>query len=106
MKTTSCLEHVELTPELLERMAQVLKLLAHPQRLKLIDVLERMGQAPVHELVRMVGAPQAVISLHLNQMRRMGLVACERRGQEVWYRIEDPRSLTILDCIRSKGGKA
>ncbi len=92
-------------PELLERMAQVLKLLAHPQRLKIIDLLDREEQCPVHTLTTRLGIPQAAVSLHLNQMKRAGLVASERRGQEVWYRISDPRSLTILNCIRSKKGR-
>jgi len=46
--------------------------------------------------------PQAALSQHLSQMRRAGLLAARRRGQEVWYAIADPHALTILNCIRSK----
>ena len=95
----------ELSHELLGRMAQVLKLLAHPDRLKIIEILESEDEAPVHAIVERVGLPQGATSQHLNQMRRANLIGAERRGKEVWYRIADPRSLTILSCIRGKGGK-
>ena len=85
-------------------MSMVLKLLAHPQRLRLIEILHRETEAPVHDLVSELQAPQSVVSQHLNQMRRLGLVEAARRGKEVWYRIGDPRSLTILNCIQGKGG--
>lgn len=92
-----------LSVEDMERMAQVLRLLAHAQRLRLVERLER-GAAPVHDLVEALDLPQATVSQHLNLMRRVGLVGAERRGKEVWYRIADPRSLTILDCMRKKKG--
>ena len=96
----------ELSHELLARMAQILKLLAHPDRLNIIQVLEAKDEAPVHEIVERLGLPQGATSQHLNQMRRADLISAERRGKEVWYRIADPRSLTILNCIRGKGGRA
>lgn len=95
----------ELSIEELGRMADVLRLLAHPHRLKIIETLES-GAAPVHQIVETLGVPQATASQHLNQMRRLGLVEAERRGKEVWYRIADERTITILSCIRKKrGGK-
>jgi DNA-binding transcriptional ArsR family regulator len=95
----------ELSHEVLARMAQVLKLLAHPDRLKIIEILEGEREAPVHVVVERLGLPQGSTSQHLNQMRRADLISAERRGKEVWYKIADPRSLTILNCIRGKGGK-
>lgn len=92
----------ELSVELLERMAGTLKILAHANRLKLVEILQREGEAPVHVLMECIGLPQATISQHLNQMRRAGLVRAMRRGKEVWYSLADPSALTILDCIRKK----
>ena len=94
----------DLSIEDLARMAKVLKLLAHPYRLKIIDILESAESAPVHRLVQHLDLSQAVTSNHLKQMRRIGLVDCERRGKEVWYRLGDRRSLTILNCMRAKHG--
>ncbi|OQW97059.1 MAG: hypothetical protein BWK77_02730 [Verrucomicrobia bacterium A1] len=101
-KTRACSKGLSI--EFLARMAQVLKLLAHPHRLKIVEILEARDEAPVHEIVEQLALPQAACSQHLNQMRRVGLVAAERRGREMWYRIADQRSITILDCIRKKDG--
>jgi DNA-binding transcriptional ArsR family regulator len=101
-ETRPCLE-APLSVELLERMAAVLKLLAHPQRLKIIEILERDTALPVFELMQQLDLPQAATSHHLNAMKRVGLLTAERRGKEVWYSIADPRALTILSCIRQKG---
>jgi DNA-binding transcriptional ArsR family regulator len=103
MKKRGCGEGLSI--EFLARMAQVLKLLAHPHRLKIVEILESRDEAPVHEIVEQLALPQAACSQHLNQMRRVGLVAAERRGREVWYRIADRRSISILACVRGKGGR-
>lgn len=101
MKTkAACLPEIPM--ELLERMAGALKILAHPCRLKLVEVLQRTGESPVHQIMERVRLPQATVSQHLNQLRRAGLVRATRRGREMWYGIADPSALTILDCIRRK----
>lgn len=95
----------DLSIDLLNRLADTLKLLAHPQRLKIIEILQREREAPVHLLTERLGLAQAATSHHLTRMRRVGLLACERHGKEVWYSIADNRALAILDCVRKKGGK-
>ncbi len=101
MKTKSA---AGLPVELLERSAQVLRLLAHPQRLRIIALLRQARRAPVHAVMAGTGLPQAAASQHLNQMKRVGLLRSERRGKEVWYAVADERSLRILDCIQCHGG--
>jgi ArsR family transcriptional regulator, zinc-responsive transcriptional repressor len=95
----SCIRQGKLKPVALQRASETLKILAHPQRLRLIEILEREQEVPVHLLVEETGFPQAVVSQHLNQMRRIGLLCAERRGKEMWYSICDPRALSILNCI-------
>ena len=96
----------DLTIEDLARMAKVLKLLAHPYRLKIVDVLETEDAVPVHALMERLDLPQALVSGHLRKMLRAGLVARQRRGKECWYSVGDRRSLTILNCMRAKKGAA
>lgn len=91
----------ELTIEHLERVARMLKLLAHPHRLKVVEALDVSGALPVFALMEKVGLAQAPMSQHLNLMRRAGLVEAERRGREIWYDVADRRCLGILNCIRS-----
>ncbi len=104
MKPQPCPQNLSIAD--LARMAKVLKLLAHPYRLKIVDILETEDSVPVHVLMERLGLPQAVVSNHLQKMLRAGLVARQRRGKEVWYSVGDRRSLTILNCMRAKKGAA
>lgn len=101
---TSCVEGLSI--EMLERVGTVLRLLANPYRLKIVEVLERNGIAPVYQIAEEVGLAPAATSQHLNQMKNVGIVRSERRGKEVWYAIDDDRSLSILHCIQSKAEDA
>lgn len=83
----------------LERSATLLRLIAHPDRLRLLELLRDRPLAPVHELAEAVGRAPAATSQHLNQMRRLGLVAARRNGREVRYEIGDRRVLKILRCV-------
>ncbi len=95
----NCIRQRRLKVEALERAAQTLKMLAHPQRLRIIELLERDREVPVYTLIEATGFPQAVVSQHLNLMRRVGLLTARRQGKEMWYSITDPRALSILNCI-------
>ena len=102
MNAVTSKKKTELPLALLQRMAEVLKLLAHPHRLQIVEMLEDTEGAPVFEITARLDVSQAVASQHLTAMKRIGLLQAERRGKEVWYSIADPRALTILDCIRKK----
>ena len=91
--------------EVLAAMAARLRVLAHPQRLRIVECLGRLSEAPVHRIMADVCQPQATTSQHLNLMKRFGLIASERRGKEIWYRVADPKCLVILDCIKAKGSR-
>jgi len=66
---------------LLEAMADALRVLGHPHRLRIIECLDLDGEATVGALVNALGLPQATVSHHLGIMRRVGLIAGERRGK-------------------------
>ena len=89
-------------PEELARLAAVLRLLAHPDRLRIVGRLERGGAAPVHELMNDLGHAQGALSQHLNHMKRAGLLQAERRGKEVWYSVADRRAVRVLHCMCCK----
>jgi DNA-binding transcriptional ArsR family regulator len=86
-------------------MAEALKVLAHADRLRILEFLDLTGAAPVFRIVEETGLAQATTSQHLNRMRRGGLIQAERRGKEVWYSIAEPNAVTILNCIRRKHGE-
>ena len=79
--------------------AEMLRTLAHPTRLHIVDLLHTTGERPVGAITEYLDITQSATSQHLNHMRRVGLVKSERRGKEVWYSIADPRPIMLLNCI-------
>ena len=89
----------EIAPETIGAAAEMLKTLAHPARLKIIDLIHTAGELPVCDVTDYLGIAQAATSQHLNHMRRIGLLKTERRGKAVWYSIADARPIALLNCI-------
>ncbi|MDA3924432.1 MAG: metalloregulator ArsR/SmtB family transcription factor [Kiritimatiellae bacterium] len=98
-KNSSCIQEKGLSVEFLENTSRMLRMLAHPHRLKIIEILDREGECNVTTLIDQTGLPQSSVSLHLNQMKRMHLLGSRRNGREVVYHISDPRVLRLLNCI-------
>src|SRR5579872_3121599 len=76
-------------------LSHLFRVLADPTRLALVQLLED-GELPVRQLVEAVGASQPRVSTHLACLRHCGLVATERRGREVIYRLSIPRLPELL----------
>ena len=95
MKTTADL----LAPEALADAAECLKVLAHPDRLRIVDILAH-GERAVHEVAGLCHLPHHQACGHLRLLKGHGLLASERDGRLVKYRIADPRLPRILACIR------
>lgn len=83
-----------------ETRAAVIKALAHPTRLFIVDVLSRHEKC-VCELTEMVGVDISTISKHLAVLRTAGLVEDDKRGLQVWYRLRTPCVINFFDCIES-----
>jgi DNA-binding transcriptional ArsR family regulator len=90
----------------LERAVRVLRLLAHSERLQIVELLERTGGAPVHQIMRELGLAQAVVSQHLGRMRSIGLLVAERHGKEVWYKVSDSHCIGVLNCLRREANES
>lgn len=78
--------------------AQILKALAHPTRLFMVEELEQ-GERCVCELVAMVGADFSTISKHLSVLKQAGIVRDEKRGQQVFYHLQTPCVLRFVHCV-------
>ncbi len=78
--------------------AQVLKALAHPSRLLMVDDLSR-GERCVYELAELVGAQMATVSRHLSLLKNAGIVEDEKRGMQVFYSLKVPCVLNFFKCV-------
>ncbi|BDQ34366.1 ArsR/SmtB family transcription factor [Pseudodesulfovibrio portus] len=83
-----------------EERAKVVKALAHPSRLLMIDELSR-GERCVCELRDLVGHDMSTVSKHLAVLRKAGIVIDDKRGKQTYYRLKVPCVLNFFQCIES-----
>jgi DNA-binding transcriptional ArsR family regulator len=84
--------------ELAMHAAEVLKAVAHPLRLQIVEALEG-GEKSVGEIVEALGEKQAITSQQLNLMKDRGVLASRRDGAKVFYRILNPNVIRVLNCV-------
>lgn len=85
--------------------ARVLKALAHPSRLLIVDELSR-GERCVCELAELVGAEMPTVSRHLALLREAGILDDEKRGVQVFYRLRTPCVMNFFRCVAEVRDKA
>jgi len=81
-----------------EQVAEVLKAVAHPVRLQIVELLEAKEMC-VGDIVTALGVKQAITSQRLNMMKDKGVLNCRRNGTKVYYRIENKNVVRLLHCI-------
>lgn len=89
--------------EILDAAGELLRALAAPVRIAIVLQL-RESQRCVHELVDAVGVPQPLVSQHLKILKAAGVVAGERSGREVLYRLVDHHlAHIVVDAVAHAG---
>jgi len=88
------------TEERLRAQARVLKALAHPTRLLLVEELARKTRC-VCELRDAAGLDMSTVSKHLSLLRNAGIVEDEKRGLKVFYSLKTPCVLNFFKCVES-----
>jgi ArsR family transcriptional regulator, zinc-responsive transcriptional repressor len=91
--------HEQLDPEMLERAAVTLRVMAHPVRLKIAELLLEEAYS-VGELAEAVDLAPAAVSQHLSIMRAQGVVRSQRSGRSVYYEVIAPQATYIIDCLK------
>lgn len=78
--------------------AEVFKALGHPGRMAIIHALAE-GPVCACALAEVAGCAPSTASRHLTVLRHAGLIADERRGQQVFYRLTCPCVLSFAECL-------
>ena len=78
--------------------AELLKAVAHPARLMMVDALAE-GEKCVCELQELVGSAMPTVSRHLDRMKSAGIVAGRRDGNRIYYRLLLPCITKIFPCL-------
>ncbi|MEM9353692.1 MAG: metalloregulator ArsR/SmtB family transcription factor [Planctomycetota bacterium] len=90
--------------EAMGQAAECLKTLAHPHRLRMVQMLLQ-GEYAVGELAEACGLPSHMASEHLRLMQRTGLLNSRKEGRRVYYGVAEPHLANIMECIEGRFGK-
>lgn len=80
--------------------ARVLKAMAHPTRLFIIEELAKAERC-VCDLTEQIGADVSTVSKHLSVLKQAGIVFDDKRGNQVFYRLRVPCILNFFGCVES-----
>ncbi len=84
----------------LELKAEILKALAQPTRLKILELL-RNGERCICEIVPAINGEQSNISRHISLMQKSNLVTTRKDGVKVMVKVSDPKIFDLLDRVSS-----
>ncbi|WP_144519445.1 ArsR/SmtB family transcription factor [Bacillus thuringiensis] len=82
-----------------ERITEILKGLANPMRLCIVRTLIESGVLNVSELQNFWGFPQSTTSTQLMRLRQYNIVNRERKGTEIYYRVDDPMVIEVIKTL-------
>jgi len=84
--------------ELAQKAGNTLKALAHPDRLLILELLAKERMC-VGDIAEHLGIKQSITSQHLALMKDKGVLKCEKEGAKVYYSINNPNAVRLLECI-------
>jgi DNA-binding transcriptional ArsR family regulator len=93
MKITS------LTPFQLEKASIILKAIAHPVRIAILNHLDEGRKLSVSQLHELLNLEQSTTSHHLGIMKDKGILVSKREGKKIYYYIKDDSFNKIIDCV-------
>lgn len=99
MKETPYINQQE--AEKLERIAFILKTVAHPLRLGIIHLLEQYPRLSVSEICEKLGSEQSLTSHHLQNMKLKGLLNSKREGRSMLYSLKERDISLIIECLEN-----
>jgi len=79
--------------------AEMCKVFSSPKRLELIDIL-RDREMTVTELSERLGMSLSNLSQHLSMMKNRGILASRKSGNQIYYRVANPKMLQAFDLLR------
>jgi DNA-binding transcriptional ArsR family regulator len=84
-----------------EARARIIKAMAHPARLFIVDELGRRGERCVCELTEMIGTDISTVSRHLTLLKHAGIIEDQKRGSQVYYKLRVRCVMDFFECVES-----
>lgn len=85
--------------EKLERIASILKTVAHPLRLGVVHLLEQHPELTVSNICEMLDSEQSLTSHHLQTMRLKGILISRRDGRSIYYSLKEKDVSLLIECL-------
>ncbi|EJR74723.1 metalloregulator ArsR/SmtB family transcription factor [Bacillus cereus] len=82
-----------------EEIAEALKVLAHPVRVTLVELMLTKGPTNVTTMYEKLQMPQSTISQHLAKLKAAKIIIGTRKGLEIYYEVADNRTKEILSRL-------
>ncbi len=87
--------------EKIEKVAEILKAIAHPARLQIIGLLEQNSPQSVSDILENINIEASVLSHHLIKMKDKGLLSSRREGRNIFYKLKVKEITKIFDCMEA-----
>ena len=81
--------------------ADILKSIAHPLRIGIVQLLMNQTEMSVNDICEKLEAEQSLISHHLTNMRKNGVLSCRREGKSVLYTLELKELEQVVECVEN-----
>ena len=92
-------------PAKMERAAAMLKVLAHPKRMAIVDLLGREEKLTVTKIYTELDMPQAIASQHLITLKDRGVLTSEKAGTKIYYSLLVPHLTDVIRCLEENIAK-
>tara|TARA_Y100000991_G_scaffold203346_1_gene177970 strand:+ start:740 stop:1033 length:294 start_codon:yes stop_codon:yes gene_type:complete len=92
---------LNLNSEELQTAASMMKVLGHPIRISIIELLDDTSKMSVTEIFKALKIEQAIASHHLNTLKNKRVLTSERVGKNTYYSVSNPNLISAVNNIRS-----
>ncbi|KAB1063229.1 ArsR/SmtB family transcription factor [Salibacter halophilus] len=92
---------VESKTEKIDKAVYMLKAIAHPLRLQIVELLTGNEELCVSDIHQQMGVEQAVASQQLKILKQNGVLTCKRKGKHSFYQLAHPQIKDLISCIES-----
>lgn len=90
-----------LDTEKLMKVAFILKTIAHPMRIGIIELLTKQEELSVNEIVERLGTEQSLTSHHLSNMKLKGVLGNRREGKNIYYFLKLKEVTKVIECMEN-----
>ena len=101
--------HSRVEAQQLDRAAAMLKVLSHPKRLAIVDLLGKTkgkdSQMSVTDIYQALDLPQAIASQHLITLKDRGVLKSSKVGTKIYYSLAVPQLLKVIDTLEDYSGR-